>query len=361
MDQPSPPAPGELSGAADRDRRQAERRIHDRRQMERLSVRGLLTLLLVGLALLFAAFTWWQQAELRSRLDATRLEQRRLAEASAGVRDAFAELDARAQSTLNRVGQVEALAAQVAELRNSLEELRARSGAGERAWVMAEARHLLEIANRRLALESDVHSALAALQFADERLLSLRDPALNGVRRTLALEIQSLRARSQPDIAGITARLASAEELAGRLPVLGAIAETYTPDQALRTTPPGFARAWQIIKSSFAGMVSIRRVGQDDVELVSLEEQGLRRHHLQLLLFSARLAALRGDATHYRTSVSAARSWLEQRFDMHAPSVASLHEELRALEPLVIDPELPDISRSLKLLEKFAPRAPGDA
>ena len=356
MDQLPATVSGEPSGPVDADRRQAERRTEDRRKAERASVRALLAILLAVIAVLFAALGWWQQSEVRSGIDAVRVEQQKLTDSSARLSaqlDGLAERDRFDEGRLNELG---GLSQQVSELARTLEELRARTESGERAWVVAEARYLMEIANRRLALERDHTSALAALIAADARLQALRDPALNGVRRALAQEIQSLRAAPHPDITGIVARLASGEELAARLPVLGAIAEHYRPDEPAWGSTPGFARAWQIIKSSFVGMVSIRRIGEDAVELVSLEEQGVRRHHLQLLLYGARMAALRGDAADYRANVSAARRWLEEVFDLRELSVSSLQKDLQALEQVDIAPPLPDISRSLQLLDRVAPR-----
>jgi uroporphyrin-3 C-methyltransferase len=108
-------------------------------------------------------------------------------------------------------------------------------------------------------------------------------------------------------------------------------------------------------------MVRVRRFGAETVELISLEEQGVRRHHLQLLLFSARLAALRGDEAEYRTSLDRAGSWLGEMFDTRDAGVTSLQRELRALEHLPIAVPVPDISQSLKLLEKVVPRSTGGA
>ena len=359
MDQLPAPVSGEPSGPVDTERRHAERRTEDRRKAERASVRALLAVLFAVIAVLFAALAWWQQSEVRRGIDEVRAAQEKLTESSARLSTQLDELAIRARTDSGRIDELGGLSQQVAEQAKSLEEVRARTETGERAWVVAEARYLMEIANRRLALERDDESALAALLAADARLQSLRDPAFNGVRRALAQEIQGLRAIPHPDIDGIVARLASGEELATRLPVLGAIAEHYRPDEPSSGTTPGFARAWQILKSSFVGMVSIRRIGEDAVELVSLEEQGVRRHHLQLLLYGARMAALRRDATDYRANVSAARRWLEEVFDLREPSVASLHRDLLALEPVEIAPTLPDISRSLKLLERAAPRVMG--
>lgn len=359
MDQLPVSSPDEPSGPAAGDRRQVERRIESRSKIERVSVRGLLAVLLAVFALLFSAFALWQQAVLRSGLSEVRDEQRAQTELSAQLRDELAKLNERSLSNARRIDELGNLAPRLAELTDAMEELRERTDSAERSWVKAEARHLLEIANRRLTLERDVQSALTALELADQRLQSLRDPSLTGVRRVLAQEIQAVRATTLPDIAGITARLASAEELAGRLPVMGAIATNYQPDEPVDASTPGFARAWQILRNSFFGMVRVRRIDEGTIELVSLEEQGVRRHHLQLLLFSARLATLRGDAGEYRAGVTGARNWLEKMFDTRDAGVSSLLKELKALEQLSITAPLPDISKSLQVLERIAPRNTG--
>ena len=80
---------------------------------------------------------------------------------------------------------------------------------------------------------------------------------------------------------------------------------------------------------------------------------------LDLLLYGARMAALRSDAADYRANVGAARRWLEEMFDLSDVSVAGLQKDLQALEQLNIAPALPDISRSLQLLERVAPRPAG--
>lgn len=359
MDQLPVSLPDEPSRLADGDRRQVERRIESRSKIERVSVRGLLAVLLAVIALLFSAFALWQQAVLRSGLTELRAEQQAQTELSARLSEELARLTEHSQSNARHIDELGNLSPRLAELTDAMEVLRERTDAAERSWVKAEARYLLEIANRLLTLEHDLHSALTALVLADQRLQSLRDPSLTGVRRVLAQEIQSLRAASIPDIAGITARLASAEELAGRLPVLGAIATNYQPDEPVDASTPGLARAWQILRNSLFGMVRVRPIGEDTIALVSLEEQSVRRHHLQLMLFSARLAALRGDADEYRSGVAGARNWLEKMFDTRDPGVSSLQQELKALEQLSIATPLPDITKSLQVLERVAPRTTG--
>jgi uncharacterized protein HemX len=71
------------------------------------------------------------------------------------------------------------------------------------------------------------------------------------------------------------------------------------------------------------------------------------------------MAALRGDAADYRANVGAARRWLEEMFDLRDVSVSSLQADLQALEQVNIASPLPDISRSLRLLERVTPRPAG--
>jgi uncharacterized protein HemX len=71
------------------------------------------------------------------------------------------------------------------------------------------------------------------------------------------------------------------------------------------------------------------------------------------------MAALRGDAADYRANVGAARRWLEEMFDLRDLSVSSLQKDLQTLELANIAPALPDISRSLQLLERVTPRLAG--
>ena len=99
----------------------------------------------------------------------------------------------------------------------------------------------------------------------------------------------------------------------------------------------------------------MRRVSDAAVRLVSMEEIGVRRHHLETLLFAARLAALRGDDTDYAANIAAARDWLERFYDIHDPKGQSVAAELAELAKSHVSPDLPDVSGSLKLLRRAGP------
>lgn len=337
------------------EQRSDTRRAEDRSKIERVSVRGLLALLLGGAGIALAIAAMWLHYGLGRRIDALHSQQTELSAQIAQLQTELQSTDRQAGSNAQRLAQLDTIAPQVAELAGSVAELRARAAEGQRGWVLSEAHYLMEIASRRLAFERDAGAALAALQMADARMESLRDPSLAAVRRQLASEIQALRAFHSPDIDGLLARLSAAELASMKLPVIGAIADRYRPEAREEESSPGFARAWQLFRSSLTNMISIRRIGKDAVELVSLEEQEVRRHHLQMLFFGARLAAMRADQRAYRTNIDAAGKWLSQMFDPRDAGVAGLHEELRQFEKIDLAPPLPDISESLKLVERRQP------
>jgi len=346
---------GLSESASEGNRRRGERRVEERGKLERVAARGLIALLVAVVALGVTIFALWEHYSVIGRLEALQAEQAQFAATNDELHRQLAALEDRVAVNDRRTEELGRLTAQFAALSTSVDELRERADAGQRGWIMAEARYLLEIANRRLTLERDTGSALAAMLTADERLRATRDPAVNPVRRKLASEIQSLRSMPQPDLAGIAARLAAAEELSSDLAVLGAVSSRYVPPIVEPAPSSGFLRAWQVLHSSFAGMISIRRIGKDAADLVSLEEQGVRRHHLQLLLFASRVAALRADQPGFRASVSNARHWLDQMFDPADARVVGLRRELQDLEKIDIAPSLPDVSGSLHMLERVGP------
>lgn len=346
--------------AIEPDRRSLERRSEDRRKLERIGLFGLVAILIAAGAVILAIVAIWRQAGVNTRIEELRAEQGDVESQAQVLRQELVKLAEQAALEARRREELARLPAELAQLNESVESLRERAEAGQRALLRDEARFLLEMATQRLALERDITGAMSALRAADERLAALGDPRFAGVRRRLALEIQSLNMFPQPDLSGVSAKLAALEELAPTLPVLGAVTDEYVPPDRLSGVAPGLERAWLVVKGSLRDMISIRRIGQDAVELVSLEEQGVRRHHLQLLLFSARLSAMRGDQTGFRTALTNARAWLAQMFDKTDNQVMAVTSDIEELLELEIAPTPPDVSGSLRLLRQIDPR-PGSA
>jgi uroporphyrin-3 C-methyltransferase len=320
-----------------------------------------LTTAIAVLALATAAYSLWRLDAMRDRLDQVSDLTRTIAadrNALQGELQSLAERERRSErDLLSRFDALNALPKQVQDLNASVEELHSRSEGPQRAWSRAEALFLMEIAQRSLVLDRDVMTAIAALESADERLAAVRDPALTAVRQQLANELQALRTIRVPDRTGLLTRLSAAEEEAARVPPAGILAvEREAQDED--TLPNGFfARARAMAGRSLAGLVRVRDVDERGATVITMDEQLVRRQHLQLLLFTARTAVVRHDQASYRSSLSAARQWLGEFFDVGASGAQSLLKEIQLLEAVDIDPRLPDISKSAETLQRLMPRA----
>jgi uroporphyrin-3 C-methyltransferase len=323
---------------------------------------GRLTTAAAVLALATSIYALVRLDSTRDRLDESN-DKIRTIEAHSGVLSAeirnLSTRERNARRALDRrLDALNETPKQMQDLASSVEELRGRAEGPERAWSRAEAMFLLELAQRRLALDRDVETAVVALESADARLAALRDQSFAPVRQQIARELQALRAVRQPDTTGIMARLGGAEERVMELPVKGIIADGR--NQLDRELPDGmFARAWSLARKALASLIVVRKVDDRSGSVITSDEALLRRQHLQLLLFSARTAVARHDGTGYRTALSNARRSLGEFFELTDPAAQALLDEIQALEPVDIDPSLPDISASSRALRRLMPARRG--
>ena len=337
------------------DSRHADRRRGEQRRLQRALWLASLSLLLAVGAIVATLVIGWRTLGLEAyraadsrvnnldRQDARALQQR------------FAALEANDAATRAALAGLQPLTAQIESLGGRVGSIESRIEAPQRAVARVEAAHLVELAHHRLTLERDVRGASALLAAADARLAALGDPGAVRIRSQLKHDIDALGAVRAPDQASLAGRVAAAEATVRTLPMVGAIQASYRPPGSEAEAPPGLRRAWQRFTTSFSDVISVRRVSQATVEIVSMEEIGVRRHHLQTLLFAARLGALRADETEYHANLDAASDWLHRFFDSGDPVTARLAAELTELAAARVSPDVPDVSGSLKLLSGPSP------
>jgi uroporphyrin-III C-methyltransferase len=321
---------------------------------------GRFTTAVAVLALATSIYALLRLDSTRDRLDQVKDTAVMLEAERKALQDSLTDLANRArQAQQEQDRRLAESARQLQELGAVVEEIRGRASGSERAWSRAEAMFLVELAQRRLVLDRDVETAVVALESADARLAALRDSSFSAARQQIARDLQALRAVRRPDIAGILVRLGSAEERAIQAPVKGLVVLERSPSRDTALPEGMFARAWAIVTNTLRNLISVREVDDREATIVTMEEQLLRRQHLQLLLFAARTAAVRHDNETYRGALASARRWLGEFFDLDDPGVASLLAEVQALEPIDVDPQLPDVSASLRLLQRMMPARGG--
>ncbi|MEM9208148.1 MAG: uroporphyrinogen-III C-methyltransferase, partial [Pseudomonadota bacterium] len=236
--------------------------------------------------------------------------------------------------------------------------LRGISTGARDAWLLAQAEYYLQVANAELGLANNPDIATRALELADERLLTISDPGLTDVRRTLSAELRALESMPKPDIAGAAVTLASLSRVVDSLPIRQQLL-TKQPNERDTTGDnsaealSGTDRAMATLRDAFSGIVSIRRTDEEAVPLIAPEAVYFLRTNLSLQLQAARLALLQNDQTLFGQSLDDAELWLRDYYDMESTPVRSALATLDEVRTGMLIEPAPDISESLRLLRQY--------
>jgi uroporphyrin-III C-methyltransferase len=319
----------------------------------------LLVITLAGAAAWVIREGWDREAALTQRVadletlsrqrqgDLDELSDQLQRQSRAGLGDLKAALD----SETSRISQgLESVEAVLAEQQKEL----ARFSASDRnSWLLAEAGHLLRLANQRLVMADDPVAAQALLNSADAVLRELDDVSLHTVRAAVAEDIASLRAAPRVDVEGIYLRLAALIGQADTLVIF------HLPEQAAQPAPES-AKNWQgRLQQGYAAALAklsdyliIRRRDVPMQALMDPQWEGLVRQNLRMLLEQAQMAALSNNQTLYAASLELAQQWVAQFQDSDEVTARAMAAELVQLADLTVYVPQPDISRSLQALDE---------
>ena len=219
--------------------------------------------------------------------------------------------------------------------------------------VISEIEQLMIIANQQLLLAGNVKPALLALQTADARLQQLDTAQALQLRKSVAQDIQRLQSLPLVDTAGMSLRL---ENLADSVDKLTLVSERHpTPGPAL--APSWDANPWrrfaQEVWSDLKHMVRLERIDRPEPPLLPPEQEFFLRENLKLRLLTARIALLQHDEASYRADLQTAEQWLRNYFDLRERATQAALINIQQLSSSNIVIELPDISESLGLVNRY--------
>lgn len=222
-------------------------------------------------------------------------------------------------------------------------------------WQIEEVAFLLRLANQELHLTGVKAPSLAALKEADLLLGKLGSVSYLPVRQQLAKDIASLEAFAEPDFIELSQRINAmtiklSTQLAQALPNAITEKSATSNSQAVEAD----SSIWQAYKQKALNTLNEAVVvHQIDQPLASALDSESRQSLHQLILLrleNLRLMAIQRQDQSYHQQIALIRDTLQAYYPK--AQVASLLDDLNSLDQLNLQPPLPDISASLKQLEK---------
>lgn len=324
------------------------------RSSRRISISGVLALLISLASLSATAFLWYQLTVRNAGL---------LSQSIPGqVQSIRNQLNALSESDKQDKQSIEELVKTQKIIEDATRKAYADISRKRSGWAVSEVEQLLIIANQRLQLAQDYETTVIALQAADHRLHALADPSLTPVRKLLAKEINELQSSDRTDISGLSLRLSGLIDSVESLPV--SLQFTYQPTETSGTeeAPGTETKAkdkkkdsgfWSEFLRDIKGLVQTRHNVESYKPLLMPKQQYFLRENLKLLLLGAQQALLRNDNDVYLHNLKSAKQWVDQYFDTNTQAIRHLKSELDALSSTKLVRKTPDISASLTLLRKL--------
>ena len=303
---------------------------------------ALLILFLCNLATAAGGVWLWRQLDMAGREQI--VQQEMLKQQTAQTDTLKTELDEQIASAKRFRQQTTDI------LKENSEKLRGLDRIDTSYWRLAEAEFLLKQAHQRLFITHDADTADLLLASADGALIQQKDPGLLPIRSAIANDRAELRKVPRVDHDGIYLRLQALSAQVGMLTsdnrFLQASDDTLVNDESVSSYADTL---WQRLLS----IVRIRHYDQPVEPLLPPEQQLYLSQNLQLALVQAQLGLLQSQQETYASNLGRAFAWVNQYCQTNDPVVAAWLAETQELMRINIAPEMPDISDSLRIVQKL--------
>lgn len=340
MNEAAPPAadsqtPVVLPAAVEGSGTRTDRRLaHVRRAWVVAAVAMLLAMVGVGLA-------WKADQRVRSIEQELVRRQQDSAGQSAEAKMFAKQAQEGARDAAAKVALLEARVAEVALQRSQLEELMQSLSRSRDENLLVDVDAAIRVAMQQTAITGSAEPLVASLKQSDERLARYNQPRLEGVRRSIARDLDRVKAASVADISTLTIKLDEAIRMVDELPLLGeaqphadrsraaasaprAPASAAARAASAASAPSGhwardvndatarlLGRAWDEVRS----LIRVTRIDHPDAMLLAPDQAFFLKENLKLRLLNARLALLSRQFDTAQGDLQIAQASLERYFD----------------------------------------------
>lgn len=300
---------------------------------------GLLLVTLLAIAAL-AASVWLYQQIQQQQLKNQQLEQQ-IVQAKNAPTQQLQQLSQALQTQQQQLGDTQSTLQKMQQTEEQLgTKVAALAQRHPNHWLAAEAEYLVRLAGRKLWLEKDPQTAVGLLKAADERIAAMQESSLMPLRRAIAQDIAAVSEIKNADIAGTVYALDGVIAKLEKMPLnrLQQQDEPELEDQQVTTSlgdwRTNLAKTWRALKDDF---FTIRKVSTDVTPLLSGKQEWYLEENIRNKLLQAQLALYQYNELNYRQSITLARKWIQQYYDLEDSSTQEVLASLEALASLKLD------------------------
>ena len=375
-------SPIDTSKVLDELSRSNSTRVNSKFRRQRLRV--LVVLVLISPILMGIVWTTWNQWRIQSTTAALQVENERLSAAQQNAEVQFLSLINRINNQIGDLTAEEGVDEQLVltleqdfsrsldVIRDSVDMVQRQLAAvqtRDEQWLYAEAEHLLRLANQKLQLEKDSNSAALLVSSADALLRDIQQAPVLALRQILAEDLRALRAVAEPDIAGAYMRIAALSDAVEGLSLVSSLRDAYEAqlgNSATAASVTGSVSSAEngVLDAGLALLGSIfvwREWDQTPAEMLPPQQDYYIKQNLRLLLEQSQLALLMRQESLFHDTLRRSQTWLSQYQLEDSVQGRMMWQEIDKLMLMKLQPELPDISASLRLLQQAGSDAGADA
>ncbi|MGB5445180.1 MAG: uroporphyrinogen-III C-methyltransferase [Psychromonas sp.] len=223
-------------------------------------------------------------------------------------------------------------------------------------WILSEVEYLVRLAGSKIWLESDLPSAIALLNAADQRLLVLSDPSLSPLRAALLDDMNSLGSLPKRDPDGVVLALSSLESRIDKLMVAGfklsepTQSETGEVSSDIKDWSENLSKSWNSFLESFI-VINTRDVKVQ--ALLSPQQSWYLKENLRAALAKAEFAVYREQQDIYDLAMQNAAELLTDYYDLTDSTTDYFLKSIQRLSKQKVSVNYPDQLKSAPVLERI--------